>query len=92
MATVHMQRLVPLPPRCFALLCSVLPTAVCERTWEALSQEVFFCNKNHSAAGSHRITGARWRSHLSVAPLRVALGLEGSLWGLVFSRAYAPDP
>lgn len=83
---------VPLPP--VVLLCFVLfsLTAVCGRTWEALSQEIFFCNKNHSAAGSHRITGACWRSHLSVAPLRVAHGLEGSVRGLVFSRADAPDP
>lgn len=72
------------PPH--VLLCFVLfsLTAVCKRTWEALSQEVFFCNKNHSAAGSHRITGACWRSHLSVAPLRVAHGLEGSVWGSGF--------
>lgn len=81
-------------PSPFVLFCFVLfsLTAVCERTWEVVSQEIFFCNNNRFAAGSHRITGARWRSHLSVAPLRVAHGLKGSAWGLVFSRAYAPDP
>lgn len=42
-------------PSPFVLFCLVLfsLTAVCERTWEVLSQEIFFCNRNRFVAGSH---------------------------------------
>lgn len=88
------KRLVPapLPPACLVHLCFCRPCLLCARGLLKFWPERFSFRMSHFAAGSHKITGASWRDHLSGAPPRASRGLGGSVWSLVLVGTEQPSP
>lgn len=84
------KHLVPTPA--FVLLCFCCPCLLCARGLLKFWPERLSFRMSHLAAGSHKITGASRRDHLSGALPRVSCGLGGSVWSLVSVGTEQPSP